>query len=609
MGNRDQVQLRTALRMLSWLTATAAMALLVPSARAAGGGTYGLLATSPNPGSSLLRPETQIGLRLAEPWDRNVPLPSIEAIGSRSGPHPGVVHLTADGRTLILAPDRPFAGGESVRVRLDPGFFWATGTAPSPATFSFSISPLERSAAALAAIAASDPLERHFASPSHSTDAPDGFPAITTITYAPPAPGSLFLATIAFDPSPRQYFRSILDNAGAPLYAEESACLDFKQQPNGLFTFFDRARGCFLAMDSSYSVVDSFKVGNGYATDLHELRLLPDGHALLMAYDAEPVDMSAVVPGGRTDAIVIGLIVQELDASKQVVFQWRSWDHFAIPDATHEDLTAPVIDYVHGNALEVDADGQLLLSCRHMDEITKIDRTTGNLIWRWGGSHNQFAFLGDTLRFSHQHAIRRLANGHYTLYDNGNFHTPNFSRAVEYDLDAVNRTARAVWQYRNSPDVYGNSMGYVQRLADGHTLISWGAASTAVTEVDAAGHKVMDVFLPPGQFTYRAYRESYVPTLAVPQRRSRSGVRLSANAPNPFSGSTALFAELAAGETPAVAVYDIQGRELVNAATAVRESATRWRLRIDLAGKSPGVYLCRLTTPGATAMQKLIHMQ
>ena len=79
---------------------------------------------------------------------------------------------------------------------------------------------------------------------------------------------------------------------------------------------------------------------------------------------------------------VVGLIIEEQDENKNVVFQWRSWDHFKITDATYDiDLTDSVVDYVHGNAIEVDDDGNLLISSRHMDEVTKIDRQTGEIIW------------------------------------------------------------------------------------------------------------------------------------------------------------------------------------------------------------------------------------
>ena len=216
--------------------------------------------------------------------------------------------------------------------------------------------------------------------------------------------------------------------------------------------------------------------------------------------------MSKIVPNGNPYAVVTGIIVQELDQAKNVVFQWRSWDHFQITDNTHEDLTAATIDYVHSNAIELDGDGNILLSSRHLDEITKIDRSTGNTIWRMGGKNNQFTFVNDSIGYSHQHAIRRLANGNFTLFDNGNFHTPPFSRAVEYQVDEVNKVATLVWQYRNNPDYVSVAMGYVQRLSNGNTLIGWGATNPSVTEVTSDGKKVYEMSLPDQVVSYRAFR-------------------------------------------------------------------------------------------------------
>jgi len=71
--------------------------------------------------------------------------------------------------------------------------------------------------------------------------------------------------------------------------------------------------------------------------------------------------------------------------------------------------------------ISYDNDGNLLISSRHLDEITKINRTTGSIIWRLGGKNNQFAFPNDSLGFSHQHAIRRIGNENILLFDNGNF--------------------------------------------------------------------------------------------------------------------------------------------------------------------------------------------
>ena len=234
-----------------------------------------------------------------------------------------------------------------------------------------------------------------------------------------------------------------------------------------------------------------------------------------MSYDPQPVDMSVVVPGGDPNAIVIGLVIQELDTQKNVVFQWRSWDHFEITDGSVSPLstlTGPSVDYVHANALELDHDGHILLCSRHLNEITKIDRQTGEVVWRMGAHavHNDFTFVDDPRGFSHPHDIRRLANGHLTLYDNGNFLDPLFSRALEYDVDETNKVATLVWEHRNTPDVYAGFMGNTQRLDDGGTVVGWGGTfgNPKVTQVRADGTTALELGFQNGglMMSYRAFR-------------------------------------------------------------------------------------------------------
>ena len=40
--------------------------------------------------------------------------------------------------------------------------------------------------------------------------------------------------------------------------------------------------------------------------------------------------MDTVVIGGDPNATVEGLIIQELDQNQNLLFQWRSWDHFHV---------------------------------------------------------------------------------------------------------------------------------------------------------------------------------------------------------------------------------------------------------------------------------------
>jgi hypothetical protein len=63
---------------------------------------------------------------------------------------------------------------------------------------------------------------------------------------------------------------------------------------------------------------------------------------------------------------------------------------------------------------------------------------------------------------------------------------PGPARAVEYSLDTQSMIARLVWQYRPAPAVISPIMGSAQRLADGTTLVGFGAAGR-VDEVKGDG--------------------------------------------------------------------------------------------------------------------------
>jgi arylsulfotransferase ASST/ASPM-SPD-2-Hydin domain-containing protein len=318
----------------------------------------------------------------------------------------------------------------------------------------------------------------------------------------------------------------ILDNHAMPIYYRylPSRPMDFKKLADGRLVYFDTAPKVYYAMNTMYAVVDSFKMGNGYTTDFHDLQVLPGNHALLLAYDPQPVDMSVIVPGGDPDAVVTGLIIQEIDAAKNVIFQWRSWDHYQITDVTDcHSLTTPTVDAVHGNSLESDYDGNILVSSRYLDEITKINRQTGDIIWRFGKNsrNNQFTILDDSLGFSDQHDARRLPNGNLTLYDNHSCLDPKNSRALEYEIDEQTLTARLVWEYRHTPDQHSTATGNVQRRASGGTMVGWGTVPGPpnLTDLHADGSTALEItFWPSPTLTggYRCFRFPWRATVFTP---------------------------------------------------------------------------------------------
>lgn len=265
---------------------------------------------------------------------------------------------------------------------------------------------------------------------------------------------------------------------------------DFKLHKNGLMTYFDHTAEKFYGLDKNFNKVDSFQTIN-YPTDFHDIQFASNGNVLLIGIDERTMDLSQKVVNGKTNAKVKGFVLQEINPQKQLVWQWSTFDHFEVTDAVDGiDLTGLSVSFCHINTAIYDTDGNILISSRFLDEITKINRQTGAIIWRLGGSKskkNQFTFQNDVDEkgywgFTHQHTPIRLKNGNLMLFDNGNQKTTQYSRAVEYEINETTKIAKKVWDYRLNPDHYTAQMGSVQELDNGNIFISWGRRFTEVTK-------------------------------------------------------------------------------------------------------------------------------
>jgi hypothetical protein len=323
--------------------------------------------------------------------------------------------------------------------------------------------------------------------------------------------GLIFIANFGIFSS-RDAGLLILDDSGEPVYLKVTTpgklVSDFKVQvvnntPYLVYhegeAHFAWSDGVYHVMDDTYTVVDTWAMKNGYFADLHELQLLANGNGLMLAYVPVPMDLSPY--GGPVDGTVIEIVIQELDSAKNVVFEWHSLDHIPLTDSFVSLSDSPV-DYLHSNAIEVDTDGNLLVSNRNTSDIIKIDRSTGEIIWRLGGKKSQFTHTNDE-GFSYQHDIRRLASGNISLFDNGNLKPTPYSRAVEYAIDETNKTITRTWQYPLAQDLFAPFMGNAQRLGGGNTMISWGPLAQ-LKEVKPDGSTALEMSFE--GLTYRAFR-------------------------------------------------------------------------------------------------------
>jgi hypothetical protein len=482
---------------------------------------------SPKNNALLVARSTTIILHTDIPVSRDITANQISVTGSVSGTHTGTIKLLENNKTILFIPDFAFVPDEKVSIIIAPGMKSASGSLFNGLTLGFRTTPLKEpiDPAALESIdettsrAGTMSTNQGAAKKTIAVDSlPSNFPAITIGTLNNPYSGKLLITNQPTGGAKAAVanFLMVLNGDGSvyKYKALPKASNLFKMEVNGELSYNAKGSGLRLLMDTAFTVLDTFKCGNGYSTDGHDFYLLPNGHALLFSGDPEPVDMSLVVPGGNPNATVTGSIIQEVDADNNVVFQWRSWDYLPITDS-YFDLTAATVDYMHPNAITVDNDGNILFSVRHMSCILKIDRSTGDIMWILGGKANQFTFIGENENnaptyFSYQHDVSMLPNGNLTLFDNGNQHPGLYSRGVEYQLDQVSKTATLVWEYRHVPDVFSSAMGSVQRLPNGNTLIGWGmmseSTSPVATEVHPDKSVALELFLPAGQISYRALK-------------------------------------------------------------------------------------------------------
>ncbi|MCF8365153.1 MAG: aryl-sulfate sulfotransferase [Bacteroidales bacterium] len=358
------------------------------------------------------------------------------------------------------------------------------------------------------------------------TNLPANFPRITVKTIANPSSANFFIAPFSswgmF--TDIDNYIAIIDNFGHPIYFKKikhNSINDFKLQPNGQLSFGGGSGIKHYIMNEKMELIDSLRP-IGYWIDYHDFIITPDNQKWLIGIDTRLIDMSTIVPGGQPDATIMGHVIQALDSLNNVFFEWNTWDHFSLTDCEpYVDLTASLIDFAHVNTLELDSDTSFIILARNMNEITKVDRRTGEIIWRMGGIHNEFTFINDTIQWAWPHDIRKIGEGIFTLFDNGRFNTPepHYSSGVIYNIDETARTITQVKRYRNDPDIYGGIMGNFQMLENGNFISGWGSGSypdsMAITEFNADG--AIEHIINFNAINYRAYKYNWQPKLFYPK--------------------------------------------------------------------------------------------
>jgi len=391
----------------------------------------------PLPGSMSVSPEVSIQVQFDTPYSNAASGENVELVvsGEKNGIYRGTLKQAND-YTLIFTPETGFLTGDIIRImmrdRSNPGNDLYYEFRIRDRVFSANesrnlynmfrdeppqIEPL--------VVKSETAINGYRPRLVNGIAVPSDFPEIIPSIQEKTAPGHIFMNNRTGPP-----YILIFKNDGTPYFYRKvvERSMDFKVQPTGVLSRRLRESPWgFATLDTNFRRIRTWNA-RGYVTDEHDMQLTLDGTAYMIGIDYRYMDLSGLVSGGDTLARVMGTLIQEVDSSGNVLFEWNGWDHFSITDAVFESLTNTFVDFIHTNSVAVDYDSNVVISSRHQSECTKINRQTGEVMWRLGGLHNQFTFMdGDSI--SYQHDIRPVPGkpDHYTIFDNG-----NHKEAVEY---------------------------------------------------------------------------------------------------------------------------------------------------------------------------------
>ncbi|KAI5118407.1 hypothetical protein M0805_002859 [Coniferiporia weirii] len=329
-------------------------------------------------------------------------------------------------------------------------------------------------------------------------------PLTISVPSPPPSsPGRALYLTCPHESGVKDPGPVIYDSTGAPVWMDIAgafaggACYDLNVQTyegeqyltvwTGAVSTAGYGSGVGVMLDSTYGVVREVYAGEGLSADLHEFHIptQTNSTALFTAYNPRQENLTAA--GLSDDSWFLDATFQEVDIdSGDVVFSWSAFEHlpwwnetYATPSgSTGTGTKSSPWDAVHMNSVDKDVDGNYLISCRHFHQLYKIDKDSGDIVWRMGGMRSDFT-MGNGTNYEWQHHARWVDNyTTITVFDNAasNWDFDEASaRGLVLAVDQTNMSVSLTQDLYPVYREYSMSQGDVQLLDDGGYVLGFGS--------------------------------------------------------------------------------------------------------------------------------------
>lgn len=136
-----------------------------------------------------------------------------------------------------------------------------------------------------------------------------------------------------------------------------------------------------------------------------------------------------------------------------------------------------VQDWVHGNAISrLNDSSPWVLSQRNTSSILVLDKSANRVLYKFGQTQPSDLKIPLDAQFVGQHDAHFLSSTRMLLFDDAT-DTGRSARGLEIELDLRSKSVRKIWEFVPKVPLYCDDGGSARRLANGNTILCFGASN------------------------------------------------------------------------------------------------------------------------------------
>jgi len=228
----------------------------------------------------------------------------------------------------------------------------------------------------------------------------------------------------------------------------------------------------------------------------HDLIQDEEGNVIGLSYTRKIMDLTSI-GGVKSDTVNgDGIVVFNLKGDK--IWEWDVFDH--MDPLLDDSLMYLKNDWVHANSINFDQDGNFLLSLRNINQIWKVDRTNGQVLWKLGIG-GDFLPHSPKRTFIHQHDVHINRFGDLMMFDNGLINR-GFSRILSLKLNEKQLRWKSEIDIHLDKEHTTFRMGSARFIDENHILVSSPKRFMQISIMDTNGNILWNVLS--NKSSYRA---------------------------------------------------------------------------------------------------------